>query len=209
MLEAGVQLGTAIQAQTLARVEDNLVEHEASLEKIANAQGAGFARVDDDLDLMGKRINMVKVDVDSVEESIKSVLECLEVLERENVAKDKLINDLCRHVTTLSEALGERSGGEDVNKISSGSGSRDNPFELEDDKEETWSDCPQGGSPDAEEATSLLSKHEPKVMASYPRGGILEERREDDILMKRLEEGGLEMSSDGELLVLRNIMLPC
>jgi len=43
VLEAGIQLSATIQAQTIAKVESNLVEHEASIEKIADAIGAGFA----------------------------------------------------------------------------------------------------------------------------------------------------------------------
>ena len=111
-MEAGVQLGTTIQAQSLAKVEDNLREHDVFIEKIVNTQGARFTQVDNDLDLMGKRVNMVKVDVDSLDESMKSTLECLEILEEQNMVKDKLIFDLDCHVTKLSEALVQHSGGE-------------------------------------------------------------------------------------------------
>jgi len=66
-LWAGVQLNTTIQAQTLARVEGNLVEHETSIEKVANAIGAGFARVDEDLEQMGENVNLVRANVDSID----------------------------------------------------------------------------------------------------------------------------------------------
>ena len=152
-MEAGVQLGTTIQAQSLAKVEGNLMELKTSIEKIADAQGAGFAWVDDDLDLMGKRVNMVKVDMDSLDESMKSILERLEILEKQNAAKDKLIFDLDCRVTKLSEALVQHPGGENIHKISSGSGSKEDPFELGIDEEETWDDCPQGESPEEGETT--------------------------------------------------------
>jgi len=62
--------------------------------------------VDEDLDQMGENVNLVRADVDSINVSMKSVLECLEVLERQSTAKDKLVEDLNRRVTKLSEALG-------------------------------------------------------------------------------------------------------
>ena len=91
VLEAGVQLNTTIQAQTLAQVEGNLVEHKASVEKVTDAIGAGFAWVNGDLEQMGENIDLVRADVDSLDISMNSVLERLEILERQSTAKDSRI----------------------------------------------------------------------------------------------------------------------
>ena len=107
MLAAGVQLGTTIQAQTLACVESSLVEHGSSLGKIADAQGSGFACVDDDLDVMRKDVDLVRVDASSLDISMKLVMERLEFLEKQNTAKDKLINDLDCRIIQLSETLAQ------------------------------------------------------------------------------------------------------
>jgi len=83
------------------------VEHETSIEKIADAVGAGFTRVDEDLEQMGENVDLVRANVDSTNVSMKSVLEPLEVLERQSTAKDKLVDDLNHHATILSKALGQ------------------------------------------------------------------------------------------------------
>ena len=100
MLAAGVQLGTTIQAQTLARVESSLVEQGSSIDKIADAQGSGFAHVDDNLEVIRKDVNLIRVDASSYDISLKSVMERLEFLEKQNTAKDKLIN--CHDFHTFS-----------------------------------------------------------------------------------------------------------
>ena len=191
-MEASLQLGVTIQAQSLAKVVGNLMEHGTSIEKIADVQGAGFAQVDNDLDLMGKRVNMVKVDMDSLDESMKSILERLEILEKQNMAKDKLICNLNCCVTKLSEALGQRSGGEDIHKVSSGSGSKEDLFELEVDEEETWDDCPQGESPEEKEVTGSDGDLESIVPCSE---AAKREAEEGDVLMEESENEGRGWSS--------------
>lgn len=131
------------------------MEQGASIEKIADVQGYGNGG----LDLIGKCINLVnnlvKVDIDCMESSIKSILECLDIPEKQNVAKDQLIDNLNHCMIILSETLGQCSG-EVSTKISQGLGDMENPYELGDDDEVCLSDCPQGNSPDAKEVSSLL-----------------------------------------------------
>jgi len=86
-----MQMGTTLQAQSLACVESSLEEHGSSIGKITTAQGEGFACVDDDMNQMGKCVNQVKVEVDTIDDSVISVLEHLEALEEESALKDKLI----------------------------------------------------------------------------------------------------------------------
>ena len=199
-MEAGVQLGTTIQAQSLVKVEGNLMELETSIEKIADVQGAGFARVDDDLDLMGKRVNMVKVDVDSLDESMKSILEHLEILEKQNTAKDKLIFDLDCRMTKLSEALVQRSGGENIHKVSSGSGTKEDPFKLEIDEEETWDDCPQGESPEEEERLVLAQ------MVTWDLLCHVLKQPGEKLRMKTSSWRSLRRQGDGHLFLLMELL---
>jgi len=96
---------------------------------------------------------LAKVGDEAVESAPKTrpdtVLECLEVLERQSTNKDKLVDDLSCRITILSEALGKCPGREGILKILSGSGRREDPFELDDDDKESWDDCPEGSSPEA------------------------------------------------------------
>jgi len=119
--------------------------------------------VDEDLAQMGENINLVRADVDSINVSMKSVLECLEVLERQSTAKDKLVDNLNRCVTILSKALGQCSGGEDILKMLSGSGRREDPFELDDDDQASWDDYPEESSPEARATASPYPEHELSV----------------------------------------------
>jgi len=121
--------------------------------------------VDEDLNQMGENVNLVRAVVDSLDTSMKSVLERLEVLEKENTAKDKLIKYLSRCMIKL-EVLGQSSGGEGIRKISSGSGRKEDPFELDDDQE-SWDDCPEGSSPEIAAATaSPYPEHKLEVIVS-------------------------------------------
>ena len=120
--------------------------------------------MDEDLNQMGENVNLVRADVDSLDTSMKSVLERLEVLEKENTAKDKLIKYLSRRMIKL-EVLGQSSGGEGIRKISSGSGRKEDPFELGDDQE-SWYDCPEGSSPEIAATASPYPEHELEVIVS-------------------------------------------
>jgi len=197
VLAAGVQLGAAIQAQTLVRVESNLVEHESSIKKIADTQRSGFARVDDDLDVIRGNVGLVRVDVNSLDVSMKFVLERLEVLESQNTARDKLIDHLNCCMTKLSEALVQCSCGEYVLKISSGSGRREDPFELEEVDRESGDGGPQGSSPEAEEAAGPILEHEMGLMVSHS-GGVQGEDEEDVVVEDSEEERERGSSSPDE-----------
>ena len=146
MLTTGTQLGSMIQAQSLAQVESNLKEHKSSIEKIADALGSGFAHVDDDLDDIRRKVNLVRVDTNSLDLSMKSILEHLEDLEEQGIAKDELITDLSCQVTKLSKALAQCPCMEDALKILSGLGSKGDPFKLEGADGESGGEDPQGSS---------------------------------------------------------------
>ena len=176
-----------------------------SIEKVANAIGAGFARVDEDLGQMGENINLVRADVDSIDVSVKSVLEHLEVLERQSTAKDKLVDDLNHCVTTMSKALGQCSDGEDILKILLGSGRREDPFELDDDDQESWDDCPEESSPEARAMANPYPEHGLREIMPCSKCDQ-EEGRDVDIQMEEeeKEEGGSESSlSDDTPLAMR------
>ena len=171
MLAAGVQLGTTIQAQTLAHVESSLVKHGNSIDKIADAQGSGFGRVNDNLDVIRKDVNLVRADASSLDISIKLAMECLEFLEKQNNAKDKLINNLDCHIIQLSETLTQCSSGEAVLKTLSGSGSREDPFELEGMEDKSWGINPQGDNSEAVKTDSPTLGYKLEVGMLYPREG--------------------------------------
>jgi len=120
------------QSQVQVQIDSDLMSHEDSMDKIAVSQGAGFARVDRCLDRLLEHINHDRVVVSQLESTIKTILERVEILEKQNADKDSLINDLNCQVIELSKKSCLCSGRENTWVSSSGLGIREDPFELED-----------------------------------------------------------------------------
>ena len=183
------------------------MEQGSSIDKIADAQGSGFARVDDDLDVMRKDVNLVRVNASSLDTSMKSVLERLAYLEKQNTAKDKLISDLDCRIIQPSETLAQCSSGEVIRKTSSGSGSREDPFELEGMEDESWGVNPQRDSPEATKADSPTLGYKLEEGRLYAEEGV-EEDKERDVIAEDSEEErrhGRSSSIDDVLLAMGDV----
>ena len=186
-----------VQAQHQAQTEGDLIEHENSMDKVVTAQGAGFAHVGKKMVRMEEGINSCGDGINQLDTSIKSILERLEILEKQNADKDILLNDLNSQLIELTGKSCRCSGGGNVKMPSSGSGNQEDPFELCDSDDEA-SDA------------SYLVPPVVKVMTSpdleYGLGEVepdseeeVEEKSQDDLLRVKEEEGELGLSFKGDI----------
>ena len=98
--------------------------------------------------------------------------------------------------------LGQCPGGEGILKILSGSGRKEDPFELDDNDKESWDDCQEGSSPEARGKASPYPEHELKETIPCSECDQ-EEGRDVDVQMEEEERGRVSSLSDDTPLAMR------